>query len=123
MSILKDWYPKEVAALALPLARLVCQRANCWWDANLRRKYANWLLAILIVTFVAVLAIFPCKPTYAVRTAYEMSWADMDNGDLLRAAESQFELFITTDSSVRHQQNLRDRRMAILLIPQMMAVV
>ena len=27
---LKDWYPPAVGQLPLPLARAVCQRANCW---------------------------------------------------------------------------------------------
>lgn len=30
--------------------------------------------------------------------------------DLLRAAESEFDLLVTTDQSLRNQQNLSDRR-------------
>lgn len=62
-------------------------------------------------------------PGHEVRTAYEMGWADWDNGELLRAAGSEFELFITTDTSIRYQQNLANRRIAILLIPQQVALV
>lgn len=48
-----------------------------------------------------------------------MGWADLDNGDLLRTAETDlFELLITTDRSMRYQQNLRGRRIALLRIPQ-----
>ena len=52
---LKDWYPPAVERLPLALARLVCQRTNCWWDSSLRKKYANCLIAIL---FLVVLAVF-----------------------------------------------------------------
>jgi hypothetical protein len=45
---LKDWYAPAVADLPLHLARLVCQRQNCWWDGSLRRAYADWLLALLV---------------------------------------------------------------------------
>lgn len=37
--------------------------------------------------------------------------------DLLRAAEGRFDIFITTDRSLRYQQNLSGRRLAILVLP------
>ena len=37
---LLDWYPAESGTVPLFLGRLICQRANCWWDAKLRRRYA-----------------------------------------------------------------------------------
>ena len=44
---------------------------------------------------------------HEVFTAYRMGWADLDNGELLRAAETAlFELLITSDTSIRYQQNL-----------------
>jgi glycosyltransferase involved in cell wall biosynthesis len=39
---LRDWYPLAVKELPLHLARIVCQRTNCWWDGSQRRRYA-WL--------------------------------------------------------------------------------
>jgi hypothetical protein len=54
---LKDWYPLPISTLPLPLARLVCQRTNCWWDAELRRRYAAWDIAILGILSVLVLVI------------------------------------------------------------------
>jgi SMODS-associating 4TM effector domain len=48
-SKLKDWYPVIVGQIPLAFARLVCQRTNCWWDAEQRRKYSNWVIAILII--------------------------------------------------------------------------
>lgn len=55
---------------------------------------------------------------HEVKTAYEMGWADLDNGILLAAAESQFDLFLTVDTNIRYQQNLSGRRLTILLVPQ-----
>jgi hypothetical protein len=54
---------------------------------------------------------------HEVATAYEMGWATLDNGELLRAAEAEFEVFITTDRNLRHQQNLTGWRLAILVLP------
>lgn len=36
------------------------------------------------------------------------------NGELLRLAESQFDLFVTSDQNIRYQQNLAGRQIAIL---------
>ncbi len=54
---------------------------------------------------------------HEVSTAFEMGWANLENGDLLRAAEAQFDLLITTDQNLRYQQNLTGRRLAILVLP------
>lgn len=53
----RDWYPKEVGRLPLPLARLICQRAAVWWDMSQRRKYAGWLVAAVAVLVVGVIAV------------------------------------------------------------------
>ena len=55
MSPLTDWYPPTIAVLPLPLARIVCQRANCWWDAKQRRGYASVVAGLLFVCFLCVL--------------------------------------------------------------------
>jgi hypothetical protein len=56
-------------------------------------------------------------PGHHVSTAYEMGWSALRNGELLKAAEKDFEVFITTDRSLRYQQNLEGRRLAILVLP------
>lgn len=43
-----------------------------------------------------------------------MVGAASKNGDLLQRAESEFDLFITSDQNIRYQQNLAGRRIAIL---------
>jgi hypothetical protein len=56
-------------------------------------------------------------PSRDIRTAQEMGWAGLKNGELLAAAEDQFDVFITTDKNLRHQQNLGKYRFAVLLLP------
>lgn len=52
-----------------------------------------------------------------VKTAAEVGWAALTNGQLLDAAEREFDLLITTDQGLRYQQNLAGRRLAILVLP------
>lgn len=55
MPTIYDWYSKEVGSLPLHIARLVCQRSNCWWDAKQRRRYAITVIVSVIAIFIAVL--------------------------------------------------------------------
>ena len=41
----------------------------------------------------------------------------MRNGELLAKAEAGFDVLVTTDRNLRHQQNLAERRIAILVLP------
>jgi hypothetical protein len=54
--------------------------------------------------------------SHTVTTAYEFGWSNLKNGELLAAAETSFDLFITTDQQLRYQQNLSGRRLAILVL-------
>jgi hypothetical protein len=54
---------------------------------------------------------------HSVATAYEEGWSSLSNGDLLSVAEKAgYELLITTDQNLRYQQNLKTRRIAILVL-------
>jgi hypothetical protein len=55
--------------------------------------------------------------SHEVTTAYERGWAELANGALLSAAEAEFDVLVTTDQSLRYQQNLVDRKLAILVLP------
>ena len=54
---------------------------------------------------------------HAVITAFEKGWSNLSNGNLLQAAEPEFDLLITTDKNLEYQQNLAGRRIAILVLP------
>src|SRR4051794_7475556 len=59
-------------------------------------------------------------PIYKLLTSHECvpvqrrGWSGIKNGELLRLAEVEFDLFITADQSLRYQQNLTGSRLAIL---------
>jgi predicted nuclease of predicted toxin-antitoxin system len=53
----------------------------------------------------------------AIWTVQEMGWTGIKNGELLRRAEGQFDVFVTADQQLRHQQNLSGRKLAIIVIP------
>ena len=52
-----------------------------------------------------------------VQTVAEIGWAGLTNGDLINAAEGvAFDVIVTCDQSMRYQQNLTDRRVAIVVL-------
>lgn len=53
-----------------------------------------------------------------IMTAYRMGWSNLSNGALLKAAEEAgVTVFVTTDQNLRYQQNLKERRIAIVVLP------
>jgi hypothetical protein len=54
---LKNWYPVVVSNLPLPLARLICQRAACKWDTDLRRTFSIGAIVTLAVVLFGVVLI------------------------------------------------------------------
>jgi hypothetical protein len=55
-----------------------------------------------------------CLDAHQCVTVQQRGWMGIKNGDLLQLAESEFDLFITSDQNIRYQQNLARRRIAIL---------
>ena len=52
-----------------------------------------------------------------VRTVQEQSWAGLQNGALLSAAEQAgFSVFITGDRNLEHQQNLTQRTLGVVVL-------
>jgi hypothetical protein len=52
-----------------------------------------------------------------VRTTLEQGWDTLGNGELLRVAEDAgFEVLLTTDNNLAYQQNLKGRKIAIVVI-------
>ncbi|MDQ2844131.1 MAG: hypothetical protein M3Y72_24445 [Acidobacteriota bacterium] len=54
---------------------------------------------------------------HEVVTVRYMGWAGLQNGELLKTAEENgIEVFITRDKNLSYQQNLSERRMAIVAL-------
>lgn len=45
-------------------------------------------------------------PGHDVRHTSEVGWAALRNGELIARAARQFDVFVTTDKKIRHEQNL-----------------
>ena len=54
---------------------------------------------------------------HTVETAYERGWSELQNGELIAAAEAAgFEVFVTTDRNLKYQQNLTARTLSIVVL-------
>jgi hypothetical protein len=53
---------------------------------------------------------------HQVRTAFEMSWSGLRNGELLAQARPQFDAFLTVDQNVQFQQNLATLPLPVAII-------
>ena len=51
-----------------------------------------------------------------VQTVPEAGWAGKQNGDLLRLAEQNFDVLLTNDQNMEHQQNLRSFDLAFVVL-------
>ena len=65
-----------------------------------------------------------CVPLKLVRllsghtftTAQQQGWGGFKNGKLLEVAEREFDSFLTSDRNLEYQQNLKGRKIGILLL-------
>lgn len=52
---IKDWYSPKVSQLPIKIARILCQRTNCWWDSKLRERYSSFLKHCSLVVFLIMM--------------------------------------------------------------------
>jgi hypothetical protein len=55
-------------------------------------------------------------PQHEVRTVPEMGWASKQNGELLRLAQSRFDVFVTTDQRLSYQQSVASVAIAVVVL-------
>jgi Domain of unknown function (DUF5615) len=51
-----------------------------------------------------------------VKTARQMGWATIKNGELLALASQQFDIFVTVDRNLSFQQNLVSFSLAVIVL-------
>jgi hypothetical protein len=51
-----------------------------------------------------------------VKTARQMGWTAIKNGELLSLAAEQFDVFVTVDRSLAFQQHIADLRIAVIVL-------
>ena len=72
-------------------------------DECLPRQLRQWLLI--------------ARPDWTVTTVQEAGWAAMKNGILLRAANGTFDVLVTADKNMHHQQNFAGLSISVLVLP------
>jgi Domain of unknown function (DUF5615) len=56
-------------------------------------------------------------PSHDVRTVVQVGWTGVQNGELLRrAAEAGYEVLVTMDRNLEHQQNIARAGVGVLVI-------
>ena len=55
-------------------------------------------------------------PLHAVHSVQEMGWSALKNGELLRRAAAQFDVFVTADQNLQYQQNLQNLPLAVAVL-------
>lgn len=52
---MKNWYYSiQLHSIELPIATIMCQRTNCWWDYTLRKKFLRFLYLISSPVFIII---------------------------------------------------------------------
>ena len=55
-------------------------------------------------------------PDHAVTTVPRQGWAGVTNGALFKRVEPEFDIFITMDSNIVHQQNLAGLHICLIIL-------
>ena len=55
-------------------------------------------------------------PDHYVQTVPEAGWAGKQNGELLRLAEKDFDVLLTNDQNMEHQQHLKQFDLAFIVL-------
>lgn len=76
-------------------------------DECLPRQLCQWLSAT--------------RPDWVVITVQDAGWASMKNGLLLRAANGAFDVLVTADKNIHHQQNFTGLDISVLVFPTNLA--
>lgn len=53
---------------------------------------------------------------HTIKTAQQMDWDGIENGDLLDIAQVEFDVLLTTDKGFRYQQNFTGRDIAVITL-------
>lgn len=55
-------------------------------------------------------------PEFQIRTVQEEGWSSFKNGELLRRSAPTFDVFVTADKRLRHQQNLSQHQIGVVVL-------
>ncbi len=75
-----------------------CRQVRLLLDESLPRRLAQRLTAA------------------EVDTVFDRGWSGLKNGELLRTAEREYDVFVTADQNLEYQQNLTGFEIAIVVL-------
>ena len=55
-------------------------------------------------------------PGHSVSTVTQRGWSGTENGELLRIAAREFDVFLTADQNLEYQQNLQALPLAVIVL-------
>ena len=55
-------------------------------------------------------------PGFDTKTIQQMGWTGIENGALLKAAEREFDVFITVDKNLSFQQNIAELAISVFVL-------
>lgn len=55
-------------------------------------------------------------PGHEVRTVVAVGWSGIENGELLQLAAEHYDVLITADRNLEHQQNLRTLPVSVVIL-------
>ena len=55
-------------------------------------------------------------PGHSVSTVTQCGWSGLENGELLRVAAEEFDVFLTADQNLEYQQNLRELPLTVIVL-------
>lgn len=55
-------------------------------------------------------------PAHAIKTAAEMGWEELNNGELMAAASVGFDVFLTVDKNMKYEQDLDALPLAVVIL-------
>ena len=55
-------------------------------------------------------------PEFEIRTVQEEGWSAIQNGELLRRASASFDVMVTADQRLQHQQNIASFNIGVVII-------
>ncbi len=55
-------------------------------------------------------------PHHDVKTVRQMGWSSFTNRQQVTVAESEFDMFVTSDANMMYQQSLTSRKIAVIVL-------
>src|SRR5436190_16233274 len=53
---------------------------------------------------------------HTVKSVSQIGWSSLKNGELLKKAESNFDVFVTVDRGLSQQQNISNKDIAVIVL-------